>query len=62
MVDAFTTFDGLTFNTSSPYQFMLDNGEGNYVYNENGVPLDYAYALENAYNMGKLASFINELN
>ncbi|GEM_PF-4636526 len=62
MVDAFTTFDGLTFNTSSPYQFMLDKGKGTYVYNENGVPLDYAYALENAYNMGKLATFINELN
>ena len=62
MVDAFITFDGLTFNTSSPYQFMLDNGDGSYVYNENGVPLDYQYSLENAYDLAKLATFLGGLN
>ena len=61
MVDAFVTLDGLTFNTSSPYQFMLDNGDGTYVYNENGVPLDYAYSLDDAYNMAKLSTFIKGL-
>lgn len=62
MVDAFVTLDGLTFNTSSPYQFMLDNGDGNYVYNENGVPLDNAISLDDAYNMAKLSTFLNGLN
>ena len=58
MVDAFVTLDGLTFNTSSAYQFMLDNGDGNYAYNENGVPLDYACPLDDAYNMPNLSTFI----
>ena len=62
MVNAFVTFDGLTFNTSSPYQFMLDNADGTYVYNENGVPLDYPYTLDDAYNKAKLSTFINGLN
>ena len=62
MVDAFVTLDGLTFNTSSPYQFMLDNGEGNYIYNEGGVPLDNAYSLDDAYNMAKLSTFLKGLN
>jgi len=61
MVDAFVTLDGLTFNTSSAYQFMLDNGDGTYVYNENGVPLDYAYTLDDAYNKQKLNTFLNGL-
>lgn len=61
MVDAFTTLDGLSFNTSSPYQFMLDNGDGTYVYNENGVPLDYPYSLDEAYNMANLSTFINAI-
>ena len=61
MVDAFVTLDGLTFNTSSAYQFMLDNGDGSYVYNENGVPLDYPYTLDDAYNKQKLNTFLNGL-
>ena len=61
MVDAFTTLDGLTFNTSSPYQFMLDNGDGTYTYNERGVPLDNAYSLDDAYNMAKLSSFLKTI-
>ncbi len=61
MVDAFVTLDGVTFNTSSPYQFMLDNGDGNYVYNENGVPLDNPYTLDDAYNMSKLQAFLSGL-
>ncbi len=62
MVTAFVTMDGLTFNTSSPYQFMLDNFDGTYVYNENGVPLDNQLDLADGFNMAKLTTFINNLN
>lgn len=62
MVNAFVTMDGFTLNTSSAYQFMLDNKDGSYVYNENGVPLDYSLACSEAYNMPKLVNFINNLN
>ena len=40
---------------------MLDNGDGNYVYNENGVPLDNPYTLDDAYNMSKLQAFLSGL-
>ena len=62
MVNAFVTLDGLAYNTSSSYQFMLDNGDGNYVYNENGVPLDNPLSLVDAFNMQKLDTFLNGLN
>ena len=38
-----------------------DNGDGTYVYNENGVPLDYSYTLDDAYNKQKLNTFLNGL-
>ena len=52
---------GSIFNTSNQNQIVYKDPDGNYINNDQGIPVDYELTQDNWYDLAKLNAFVNSL-